>query len=102
MKNNIEGGPRHNPKDKYNFPKHAHNSNNHLYNQWVEAQFYNGFYCGGDEFCSDWDGISPVPEEFDTNYKTDEYRQPKDGNGFQEDAYTVAQKFIDRTQFPLG
>ncbi|MEG1782979.1 MAG: hypothetical protein RR253_07000, partial [Oscillospiraceae bacterium] len=46
---------------------------------------------------------APKPiKEFDENYKSDEYRQPKDGNGYTEDAYTVAQKFIDRTQFPLG
>lgn len=77
------------------------NSDNQLYNQWVENNYVNGSYCGHDDFYGDWKTVDNAIKREIGNDRSDEYRQPKDGDHFYQDPHTVAQNFIDRTQFPL-
>ena len=84
-------------KNKYNFPQHATNSNNNEYNEYVEDLFFE----------TEKYGYEPKNVKSDKNRKhlcngrIDIYHNQSDSENFQEDPYTVAQKFINRTQFPM-
>lgn len=68
-----------------------------MYNRYVEdlynCDYYGGPNCGVNE-CDLHD------DKYRKNKKIDEYHQPKDGETYTQDPYTVAQNFLDRTQFP--
>ena len=84
-------------KNKYHFPREAHNSNNNEYNRYVEDLFNETEKYGYKK-----KKVKPVRQENWThNGNVDVYHLPKDEEVFQEDPYTVAQKFINRTEFPL-
>lgn len=83
-------------KNKYNFPRYASNSNNSIYNQFVNDMYYNEV----DEK-DRYNEKNKNNENWTKNGRIDLYHQAKDDDVFEEDPYTVAQKFIDRTQFPL-
>ena len=83
-------------KNKYNFPRYASNSNNSIYNQFVNDMYYDEV----DEKDIDRKRHKNN-EKWTKNGRIDIYHQNKDDEIFEEDPYTVAQKFIDRTQFPL-
>ncbi|MBQ8605052.1 MAG: hypothetical protein IJ410_09460 [Oscillospiraceae bacterium] len=84
-------------KNKYNFPKHATNSNNEIYNQFVEDMYYD----------ENFDGPLTVddnerPPKWKKNGKLDIYHAHYDNTDPHMDPYTVAQHYIDRTQRPHG
>ncbi len=84
-------------KNKYNFPRHATNSNNAEYNGFVEAMYFDEDY-----------SMSPYPPDTEQtpqwkkNGRLDIYHDPYDNTDYHEDPYTVAQKFVDRRQMPHG
>lgn len=80
-------------KNKYNFPKVATNSDNSIYNRYVEDKYFENTKSNVKNKNS---------ENWKHNKRLDYYHLPLDDNDdFEEDPYTVAQNFIDRTQFPL-
>lgn len=83
-------------KNKYNFPRYASNSNNSIYNQFVNDFYYEDINSKHTDNKKEKNN-----ENWTKNGRIDLYHQNKDGDVFEEDPYTVAQKFIDRTQFPL-
>ncbi len=81
-------------KDKPNIPHHYGYSDNKLYNRYLN-----------DVVMEDW--ISENPRDYDrgkwkNNNRRDIFHDPLDGLGYYEDPYTVAQKYLDRRQFPHG
>ena len=84
-------------KNKYNLPRHATNSNNTIYNQYVEDMFYADDYNGnpaGDE--------GEHTPRWKKNGRHDIYHTPYDNTDMHQDAATVAQHYIDRTSRPHG
>lgn len=84
-------------KNKYNFPRRATNSNNTLYNQFVEDMYFENEY----------DGPFSVPDternpKWKENHRLDVYHESDDNTDYYQDPATVAQHFMDRTQMPHG
>ena len=84
-------------KNRYNFPRHATNSNNPIYKKYVEDMY----------FSDDYDGPISVSDtertpQWKKNGRLDIYHEPDDNTDYHEDPYTVAQKFMDRSQFTHG
>ncbi len=85
-------------KKNYSFPRRELYGNNHLYNRYVEAEYFN----------DDTDRLTPPPPDTEqtprwkNNNRLDIFHTPYDNTDYHEDPYTVAQKFIDRTEMPHG
>ena len=84
-------------KNKYNFPRRATNSNNTVYNQYVEDMYFEGDYTQPEEVES-----KKIVADWRKNGRIDLYHDEIDGNGVYQDPYTVAQHFYDRTSMPHG
>ena len=84
-------------KNKYNFPRHATNSNNPVYNQYVEDVYFEEDYVQPKETQN-----KKIVADWRKNGRIDLYHDETDGNGVYQDPYTVAQHFYDRTTMPYG
>ena len=84
-------------KNRYNFPQHATNSNNNIYNRYVENMFYTDEYDG--PFTPDDSEKTP---KWKKNGRYDIYHSPYDNTDMHQDRRTVAQHYIDRTARPNG
>ena len=84
-------------KNKYNFPRRATNSNNPVYNQYVEDVYFSEDYNG--KFQPDEKENTP---RWKNNGRMDIFHTPYDNTDCHDDPYTVAQHYIDRTRRPHG
>ena len=84
-------------KNKYNFPRYATNSNNPIYNRYVEDMYFEDDYRG--PLCPQESEQTP---HWKKNGRIDVYHEPYDNTDYHEDPYTVAQKYMDRRQFTNG
>ena len=83
-------------KNKYNFPRYATNSNNTQYNRWVEEEYFR------DEPQQPVRGDEANRKERRKPEEGHLYFDPMASDDYQEDPYTVAQHFEDRTERPNG
>ena len=84
-------------KNRYNFPRSATNSNNTMYNRYVENVYYSDEYNG--TFHPDESERTP---RWKKNGRYDLYHESGDNTDMHQDAHTVAQHYIDRTSRTHG
>ncbi|MBR5521534.1 MAG: hypothetical protein IKU54_06005 [Oscillospiraceae bacterium] len=82
-------------KNKYNFPRKAANSNNRIYNRYVENMYYEDEY----EHPRKGDVHENTPQ-WKKNGRIDVYHSEEDNTDPHQSPYTVAQHYIDRTSRP--
>lgn len=84
-------------KNRYNFPRHAVNSNNTQYNQYVEDMYF------ADTMP---ENIVKNPQMKTSGWKkngiTDIYHEKNDSTDPHDDPYTVAEHYYERTTMTHG
>ena len=83
-------------KNKYNFPQRATNSNNTQYNQYVEDMYFEN------EYLPKPTTNKKVTADWRNNGRIDVYHDEIDDGEINQDPYTVAQHYYDRTTMPYG
>ena len=84
-------------KNRYNFPRRATNSNNPVYNQYVEDVYFSDHMPNEiTESC----GRKNVA--WKNNGRTDVYHDELDDITIHQDPETVAQHYYERTTMPHG
>ena len=84
-------------KNKYNFPQRATNSNNPIYNQYVEDMYYENEYHGPKE--PDMRENTP---KWKRNGRIDLFHEQDDNTDPHQDPYTVAEHYYERKTMPHG
>lgn len=83
-------------KNRYHSPLSPAENNNRIYTDYISGLDSRDYV--PDSF-RDENSILTAKKRRKTN-KKDIYHLPGEGEDYQQDAYTVAQNFLDRSQFP--